>query len=430
MTAPTQPQSQGLSPGQIAALLALVEAQAAVRGQLTQTAIAAAVAAFSAITDWWDPKQTSRAVAAALKVVQPSQRQAARITDAYLARAASIITGRRVSPAGVVGITELRRQIPVKVAQDLVAGRSTPGFLILGELDPDQQRIVTVDAVDDPVGMAVPDPGETAAQRLARRRAAVDTTAPEGETPLQRVRRLRAEAAAQAVDPGQPYGRVADGYRYSVVARGETEDQARQRALVRIESVAQTDVTLAVREQVRKTLGKIPNVKGYRRILRPELSESGPCGLCTVAAFRVYRVEDLQPIHSACCCEVLPIIGGLDPGLTLNDDDLKLIYRAAGSTGGGKRQGGALKKIRVALAEHGELGPVLVDADQNFRGPRQVAATKVPDKGTRLRAQLSSLDDSYGRLVRRREAGENVDRPLRWQEKRIAELRRQLVGVA
>jgi len=415
MTQPTQQPPSTVSAAQLITLIALVEAQAKIRGQLTQAAAKAAVAAFAALTDWWDARKVNAAITAALKVVQPSQRQAARITDAYLARAASAMTGRTTGPAGIVDITRLRRDITEQIARELVDGRREPGYVVLGEHDPDHQRVVAADTIDAPITLAIPDPGETAAERIRRQRAA--------------------EAQARAVDPADPYGRVADAYRYQVVANGVSEDRARRGALVRVAAVAQTDVTLAVREQVRKSLGKIRDVRGYRRILRPELSETGPCGLCVVAADRTYKIQDLQPLHDLCVCEVLPIIGDLDPGLELNHRDLQAIYAAAGTTGGGKpgqkfAGKAALKNVRVALAEHGELGPVLVNADQHFRGPRQVAATKVPDVAVRKRAQLDSLDEAYGRLLRRRAAGEDVERPLAWQARTIERLRRELAGAA
>lgn len=443
----TQP-TGGLTAAQVAALVALIEAQAAVRAQVTRAAVNAAVAAFTTLTDWWDAGRVSRAIDAALRVVQPSQVQAARVTDAYLARTATVMTGRTVRPVGAVDVTRLRRSIPEQVARDLVAGRRTPAYTLLGEHDPQRRRVVPAETLDAPVTMSVPDPARTAASPALT--AAVSDTRP-GETVAERIRRRRreqveAEAAARraaegaareaaeavAVDPADPYGRVADAYRYQVVAKGSDNERARRYALARVAAVAATDVTLAVREQYRKSLTSIRGVTGWRRILRPELSETGPCGLCVVAADRTYNIRDLKPIHDRCCCEVLPIIGSMDPGLDLNHSDLQRIYDLAGGTGGevikeGKRHSAALKKIRVALVEHGELGPVLVDADQRYRGPREVAAMKVPDRAVRARAQLASLEESYARLVRRELEGEDVDQPKRWQERRIAELRRDLV---
>jgi hypothetical protein len=415
VTAPVQTPPQQLTAAKVAALIALIEAQAQARAKLTATAVQAAVAAFTALSDgdWWESDKVERAVDNALKVVQASQRLAARTTDAYLINTVAVMTGRRPRPAGAVDVTRLRRAITEAVARDLVDGRRQPAYVLLGEHDPDRRRVVPAATIDAPVTTAVPDPGSP-------------------ETVLQRVRRERAERAA-VTDPVEPYARVADNYRYQVVADGATSERAKRKALLRIAAVAETDVTLAVREQVRKTLGQIPGVTGYRRILHPELSKTGPCGLCVVAADRVYKIEDLKPIHDFCVCETLPIIGALDPGLRLNASELAAIYDAAGGTGGevikgGKHHSAALKRVRVALAEHGEIGPVLVDADQRYRGPREVAKTKVADRATRARAQLESLEEQYARFVRRQLAGEDVERALEWQARRIDALRHELAG--
>jgi hypothetical protein len=76
-----------------------------------------------------------------------------------------------------------------------------------------------------------------------------------------------------------------------------------------------------------------------------------------------------MPIHDRCRCETLPIIGEQDPGQSLNGDELRALYDAAGST-----KGSDLKRVRVKVREHGEIGPVLTDASHNWRGPTQVAA--------------------------------------------------------
>lgn len=136
-------------------------------------------------------------------------------------------------------------------------------------------------------------------------------------------------------------------------------------------------------------------------------------------------------IVSNCVCEVLPIIGDQDPGVHLNASDLRSVYQAAGGTGGdvvrgGKRHSGALKKVRVALAEHGELGPLLVDADQQFRGPTQVAKTLSTDPVIRLTTLLGAAQDRLGILRRRRAAGDQVERSLAWQQNRVAQLQAEL----
>lgn len=390
MTAPTGGQQQ-LTPAQVATILALVQAQAAARRQLTRTAVAAAQAAFAPLGLWWDGDAVSAAVRSTLRIVQPAQRQAARITDAFLARVLREMTGRSVQPVGAPQITRLRRAITPEVARDLVDGRRVPQWIELGDTEAGPSG-----RIDDTLDEVIP--------------------------------------RNTAMDPGEPYGRVAEQYRYQVVAQGHTEARARAKAMTRLAAVAETDVTLAVRAMYEKGLRR-DQINGWRRVLHPELSESGPCGLCVVAADRIYRVEDLQPLHERCVCEVLPIVGAMDPGSVINRDDLERVYNAAGGTGGdviksGRRYSGALKKVRVALTEHGELGPVLVDAGQNYRGPREVAKTKVPDRATRARAQLASLEKSLPAWEAKLAAGEQAaQQPVTYHRQAIANYRRELASI-
>ncbi len=379
----------GLTAAQVAALVALIDAQSRLRAQLTAAAVEAALAAFGQVADWWSAAAVDRAVSAALRVIQPMQRQAARITDAYLARAASTMSGRTVRPAGLASLDRLRTEMSDKVLRELVADRRRAGYLLLGEHQPGQRRTVPAAGID------APEPAELA-------------------------------DALDPLDPRAAYGRVADQYRYQVVAEGVPEQRARQKALVRVGSVAETDVTLAVREQVRKTLGGLRGITGYRRILRPELSETGPCGLCVVAADRKYKVEHLLPIHDRCCCDVLPILGDVDPGVFLNASDLNRLYSAAGGTSGYRKDGEqiGLKAVRVALAEHGELGPVLVDDGQHYRGPADVARATHPDRRVRDQAKLDAFEERLGILLARQARGEGgLGRAIEWQTERVEQLR-------
>jgi hypothetical protein len=55
-----------------------------------------------------------------------------------------------------------------------------------------------------------------------------------------------------------------------------------------------------MRETTRRHLAAAEDVTGYRRVIHPELSKSGTCGLCVAAADRIYYVDDLMPIHTNC----------------------------------------------------------------------------------------------------------------------------------
>jgi hypothetical protein len=387
---PAQPPPSGggaahLSAGQMAALLALVQAQALVRERLTRTAVLAVVAQVHGFSNWWDGRAVDQMVGRILRIVQATQRQVAQVTDGFQARALTIITGRTVRPVGAVDITRLRTQLPAETLRELAAGRQPP-VIELGD---------TVDGAGQRINEPLP--------------------------PLAPAHQVK------ALDPATPYGRIAEQYRFHVVAHGESPDAAQAKAQARAGQVVDTDVTLANRAQARAVYGKYERelrITGYRRILHPERGGGGPpCGLCVVAADRTYHVENLKEIHDRCRCEVMPIVAGqVDPGLTLNSDDLAAIYTQAGGTGAAQ-----LKRIRVGVAQHGELGPVLVDMSQRFRGPAEVAKATGPDKATRLAAQLEALEKSLGRLRVREAAGETgLSQAVDWQTNRIDQLRREL----
>jgi hypothetical protein len=98
-------------------------------------------------------------------------------------------------------------------------------------------------------------------------------------------------------------------------------------------------------------------VRKYRRVIHPELSKTGTCGLCAVAATNVFSTADLLPMHNNCKCTVAPITANNDPGLKLNREDLDAIYRKAGSTSAAD-----LKSVRVIMESHSEIGPILTQS--------------------------------------------------------------------
>jgi hypothetical protein len=164
------------------------------------------------------------------------------------------------------------------------------------------------------------------------------------------------------------YERLGAAYRFAA-SQGASPAEALATTLARGVAMGQMDNLLAFRGQTSKFMQSSDRISGYRRVIRPERSRSGTCGLCAVASDKVYRSGDLMPIHERCNCSVLPIAGGKDPGRTLNVDEYKAITDAAGSD-----KGIDLAKVRVEVHQHGELGPVLRPAGQHFRGPSEVAA--------------------------------------------------------
>lgn len=139
----------------------------------------------------------------------------------------------------------------------------------------------------------------------------------------------------------------------------------------RLADNAETDGSLAL---ARATVEQYRNngVTRYRRVIHPELSKSGTCGLCIVAANNVYSTAALMPMHDRCKCGVAPIVGDDDPGLRLNQDDLERIYRAAYEAASDERRqwlndrgfdystfAKDLANLRVTVTNHSELGPIL-----------------------------------------------------------------------
>ena len=177
-------------------------------------------------------------------------------------------------------------------------------------------------------------------------------------------------------DPETVFGRVAEQFRYAA-STGASEAESRQAALTRLETIADDNLKLAERHVTRESYAKSKVVTGYRRIVHPELSTTGTCGLCIAAADRRYRKAELLPCHGHCRCTTLPIIGKTDPGLALNSASIKALYSAAGGT-----DASALSNTRYTVEDHSELGPILREAGQRFLTRTQADNRPPSDNGT------------------------------------------------
>lgn len=151
-----------------------------------------------------------------------------------------------------------------------------------------------------------------------------------------------------------------------LVAGGTDPADAFARSMQLLETLVNTNIRLAQREMTREILTYLApryGITGFRRVVRPELSRTGTCGLCLVASDVVYKVGVLEPIHDRCKCVPVPIVGEVDPGNSLNNLDLEQLYADSGS-----KLGEDLKKVRYKVDEHGELGPVLIPKSHRFKG--------------------------------------------------------------
>lgn len=110
------------------------------------------------------------------------------------------------------------------------------------------------------------------------------------------VEAIRNQPAAVVYD--RPFGAL--GY---ALATGADFAVARAAGGAALEKLASTDLQLAQTYAARDWMSDEPQIVGYQRIT------SGGCPLCTAAAGRTYRSEDLAPIHEGCRCDVAPVYG-------------------------------------------------------------------------------------------------------------------------
>ncbi|ANA86530.1 MuF-like minor capsid protein [Gordonia phage ClubL] len=158
------------------------------------------------------------------------------------------------------------------------------------------------------------------------------------------------------------FNRPARRYRF-MRKEGKSRNESLDAARNRVKIIVGTNLALAQREAETQVISastkrsKSRNKPiGYRRIIHPERSKSGfVCGLCIAAADRVYTTDDLQPLHDWCNCTILPVTAENDPGLDLNEQDLKSLYGPDGKTAAEY-----LLTLKYKVEQHGELGPILV----------------------------------------------------------------------
>jgi hypothetical protein len=160
------------------------------------------------------------------------------------------------------------------------------------------------------------------------------------------------------------FGRPAAVFRY---AESESATDAAAQAVQRIDSLVDDNLMIAQRLAQQQVLvqavidldtGRTRNgvkIIGYRRVIHPELSRTGTCGMCIAASDRMYHVAQLMPIHRLCKCGIAAVTEDYDPAEDLNTVDLNALYKAAGGTSVAH-----LKRTRYQVDEHGELGPTLV----------------------------------------------------------------------
>lgn len=182
--------------------------------------------------------------------------------------------------------------------------------------------------------------------------------------------------ALRGVEPAEVYTRPIITMR-SALAAGRDYKDALRIAGERASDTAETDVLLSQRAATDEIVQREPRIVGYRRVLTGR-----SCAFCATASTQRYHSEDLMPIHNRCDCGVAPIIGDRDTGQVINRGLLKDLKAASKGRGGSYadarhftvNEDGELEFPKVAVHEHGELGPVLTDSADHFTGPQGLAA--------------------------------------------------------
>lgn len=145
-------------------------------------------------------------------------------------------------------------------------------------------------------------------------------------------------AVRNGTDPAVVYHRPIVTLRAGLAA-GKAYADANRAAAARLEASVDTDLQLAHRSAAR-------DVFRARRVARFARRTTGAsCELCRKASGEKYYRENLLPIHGHCDCTVVPLERG-DAPISLEPEPVKL-----------------------AVHDHGELGPMLGNAAHAFTGP-------------------------------------------------------------
>ena len=231
-------------------------------------------------------------------------------------------------------------------------------------------------------------------RRAAPAKPRARVTVVDSSTPTTSVKQTssRVQVTIRDSSTAEVLNRPARAYRYQK-SIGASEKDAQDVAAARLRTIVDDNLMLAQRLAEAEALAQAADlddrVIGYRRIVHPELSRGGVCGMCLVASDRIYKISDLKPIHEDCCCTVAAVTKDHDPG-GVNADDLKRFYEDAKGT---NRE--SLKRTRYKVDEHGELGAVLVPkAEHRSRAQRAEDRAQRAAEQARTRAERRAAADA------------------------------------
>ena len=255
----------------------------------------------------------------------------------------------------------LRRQITVQLTATL-----TGLFTNLGAWRAAEAALFLTQAVPLVQGAQRVLAGLVSALIADRATAATGRLVPPPPVPDADVLDLRGVAPAEVYT--RPFRTV-----YTALAAGEPIDRAVQRGVTRLEQVAEMDMQQTYARTSRAAMKALPpeaRPSGWRRVLIGSVN----CALCVVASTQRYTIEDLNPIHPACDCEVDPVFGASDS--VIEPELLERVHAAVESLTGEADRGARAPDYRQLLVsmtpEHGELGRMLVRPRDRFTTAAQL----------------------------------------------------------
>lgn len=127
---------------------------------------------------------------------------------------------------------------------------------------------------------------------------------------------------------------------------GKAWQLAQDEARFRLAQTAVTDLALSTRLAAQDAMAS-SGIVGYRRV-----TAAGACQFCDVLSTRRYNVAELMPVHPNCACTVEPITDSAAGGRQIIDQEKYDRLQAQG--------------VEAKVVQHGELGPVVYDAEWNF----------------------------------------------------------------
>lgn len=194
---------------------------------------------------------------------------------------------------------------------------------------------------------------------------------------------LNRAAAAVGIDPAalstesmrgisdrQLWDRPISTY-FAARSEGLDRSTALRRGWYRASELADEQMQLTRAWAARQVLGDMKGVDSYVR--KPN---RGACGLCVTSALKRYRTSQLMPSHPHCRCSIVPSFVERRTPLQVTPESVVAAVAAAGgavaaAVAVAKSDNAAVEKAErlVAVNEHGELGPTLGWANQEFTGP-------------------------------------------------------------